>query len=277
MDITEKHLHQVWQVEQEILDVIHDICKRNNLKYSLAYGTLLGAVRHSGFIPWDDDIDIIMPRKDYEELKRIWMDEAPKNYILMDYHTNHDNPNTFTKIVKDNTTFLQDEDERSKSFHKGIFVDIVPGDLVASNWLSKKLQYIVSAIYLLYSRGYTSGNKGIIGVIEKALLKAPRKNYYKYRVKAEKYLRKWNNSNSAEIVFIETISESKMYFPSNIFDNLFEIQFNGKEYKAVVDFDAMLKTIYGDYMQLPPEEERVWHHHPLIIDFEHNYEDLKRK
>lgn len=274
MAITEQELHKVWKVEQEILDVIHDVCKKNNLRYSLAYGTLLGAVRHGGFIPWDDDIDLIMPRKDYEELKRIWKDEAPTRYLLMDYHTNYDNPNTFTKIVKDNTTFLQDDEARTKSFHKGIFVDIIPGDLAAPKGVSRKLQYIMSAVYLLYSRGHSSGSGGIIGLIEKVLLKIPKKKYYKYRVKAEKYLRKWNESESKEMLFIETLAGCKKYYPSDMFDNLVEIPFSDKRYSAVADYDSMLTKIYGDYMQLPPEEQRVWHHHPLIIDFEHNYEDL---
>lgn len=117
---------QIWATEQEILDVIHQVCTEHGLRYSLAYGTLLGAVRHKGFIPWDDDIDLMMPREDYEKLLVIWNQSAPKGYILQNTRTDSDFTQNFTKIRKDHTTFLQDEAERTKHYHKGIFVDIFP-------------------------------------------------------------------------------------------------------------------------------------------------------
>lgn len=117
---------QIWATEQEILDVIHQVCTEHGLRYSLAYGTLLGAVRHKGFIPWDDDIDLMMPREDYEKLLVIWNQSAPKGYILQNTRTDPDFTQNFTKIRKDHTTFLQGESEREKHYHKGIFVDIFP-------------------------------------------------------------------------------------------------------------------------------------------------------
>ena len=118
---------QIWATEQEILDVIHQVCTEYGLRYSLAYGTLIGAVRHKGFIPWDDDIDLMMPREDYEKLLAIWNEAAPKGYILQNTRTDPDFTQNFTKIRKDHTTFLQGESEREKHYHKGIFVDIFPG------------------------------------------------------------------------------------------------------------------------------------------------------
>ena len=81
---------QIWATEQEILDVIHQVCTEYGLRYSLAYGTLIGAVRHKGFIPWDDDIDLMMPREDYEKLLAIWNEAAPKGYILQNTRTDPD-------------------------------------------------------------------------------------------------------------------------------------------------------------------------------------------
>lgn len=81
---------QIWATEQEILDVIHQVCTEHGLRYSLAYGTLIGAVRHKGFIPWDDDIDIMMPREDYEKLIAVWNQSAPKGYILQNTRTDSD-------------------------------------------------------------------------------------------------------------------------------------------------------------------------------------------
>lgn len=183
---------QIWATEQEILDVIHQVCTEHGLRYSLAYGTLLGAVRHKGFIPWDDDIDLMMPREDYEKLLVIWNQSAPKGYILQNTRTDSDFTQNFTKIRKDHTTFLQDEAERTKHYHKGIFVDIFPGDRVPSGKLEKTVQYIACAINLLYSRGHTSGSGGLIGKAESILLKAPKKKYTIRRERAEKSIRRWN-------------------------------------------------------------------------------------
>ena len=89
---------QIWATEQEILDVIHQICTEHGLRYSLAYGSLIGAMRHKGFIPWDDDIDIMMPREDYEKLLVIWNQSAPKGYILQNTRTDSDFTQNFMKI-----------------------------------------------------------------------------------------------------------------------------------------------------------------------------------
>ena len=183
---------QIWATEQEILDVIHQVCTEHGLRYSLAYGTLIGAVRHKGFIPWDDDIDLMMPREDYEKLLVIWNQSAPKGYILQNTRTDSDFTQNFTKIRKDHTTFLQDEAERTKHYHKGIFVDIFPGDRVPSGKLEKTVQYIACAINLLYSRGHTSGSGGLIGKAESILLKAPKKKYTIRRERDEKSIRRWN-------------------------------------------------------------------------------------
>ena len=244
------------------------------MRYSLGYGTLIGAVRHKGFIPWDDDIDIIMPRTDYERLLSIWNKAAPKGYILQNTRTDPDFTQNFTKIRKDHTTFLQDEAERTKHYHKGIFVDIFPGDRVPSCKIERKIQYIACAVNLLYSRGRSSGSGGIIGIVERVLLKAPKEKYAVRRERAEKKIRRWNENEMLQYVFPNTIGCSRKYYPANMFENMKMIEFNGKQYMCVADTDATLRVEYGDYMQLPPEEDRVWKHHPFLIDFERNYEEL---
>ena len=274
MATTGEQIKHVWEVEQEILDVIHRICTDHDLRYSLAYGTLIGAVRHGGFIPWDDDIDLVMPREDYEKLLAIWDEVAPAGYILQNIRTNADYTNTFTKIRKDHTTFLQDDAERDKKYHKGIFVDIFPGDRVAPGKVTRAIQYIASAINLLYTRGYPSGSTGVIGLTEKVLLALPASIRPSVRKKTEKFIRKWNDQNELLWYFPSTIIAAKRYYGADLFENLGAIQYCGKQYRCVADPDSFLRVDYGDYMQLPPEEDRVWKHHPIIIDFERNYEEL---
>lgn len=267
-------INEVWQQEQEILDVIHDFCVNNNLKYSLIFGTLLGAVRHGGFIPWDDDIDIIMPRTDYEKLISLWNQHAPEGYILQNKRTDDDFTQNFTKIRKNNTTFIQSENEKYKKYHKGIFVDIFPADRVAPKGVKRTAQYVASALNLLCARGHVSGQKGCIGCIEKMVLCLPLNAQLKIYNKTEIFIAKWNNYHPAsEWYSPNTINVCKRYFSADIFDNLSMIEFNGKMYYCVSEYHKLLTKIYGEYMKLPPVEERVWKHHPIIVDFEHNYSE----
>ena len=270
----QKQIKGLWQVEQEILDVFHKVCSENNLRYSLAYGTLIGAVRHGGFIPWDDDIDLMMPREDYERLLQIWNNVAPEGYILMNGSKYADYTNNFSKITKDHTTFLQCDEDRSKTFHKGIFIDIFPGDRVAPGKVQRTIQYCACAANLLFSRGFASGSGGLIGVAEKILLRIPRRFHATLRNTTERFISKWNKCADAPYMFPCTIGCCKKYYPADLFNQMGSVCFNGKSYMAVADPDRILRIEYGDYMQLPPEEERVWKHHPILIDFERNLEEI---
>lgn len=275
MQDRENLIEQVWKIELDILRVLHNVCVENGLKYTLAYGTLIGAIRHGGFIPWDDDIDIMMPRKDYNTLLKIWKDVAPPDYIIQDYNTDEDYTNNFAKVRKNNTTFLQFEEEKTKKYHKGIFIDIFPGDKVASGKLNRSIQYFAFAVNLLYSRGYPSGASGIQGAFERLLLSAKKENYKKIRQQAEKIMCRWNDNEMSDFVFPCTITCCSHYYPADMFKNLSTISFCGKEFYITKNYDRVLRIEYGDYMKLPPEEERVWKHHPLQIDFFHNYEELR--
>lgn len=270
----QSQITSVWKVEQEILDVIHEVCEAQGLRYSLAYGTLLGAVRHKGFIPWDDDIDIMMPREDYNTLLKIWNDVAPAGYLILNCDIAADCSENFTKIVKDKTTFLQLEEDRCKLFHKGIFVDIFPGDRRAPGKISRTLQYCACAVNLLYSRGYTSKSGGIIEIVEKILLLVPRTYHRNLRQKAQRLISRWNDCEHSPYIFPCTIKACKKNYAPDLFENADRIEFNGRNYNCTARWDEYLTLCYGDYMQLPPEEDRVWKHHPILIDFTHNYEEL---
>ncbi len=267
--------HCLWAVEQDILDEIHRVCTKNGLRYSLAYGTLLGAVRHGGFIPWDDDIDVMMPREDYERFLKIWNSASKPGYILQTEAETEDYNNNFAKIRKDKTTFLMYEEQRKRRFHKGIYVDIFPADRKAPSGFTSKFQYVAFALNLLFNRGYTSGTGGGIGLAEFILLHSvPKKFHHKVSLLAGKRSRRWNQDKTAERILPCTIRDCKRFYPSDLFDHFTELDFNGKKYHSVRDFESFLSIRYGDYMQLPPEEERVWKHHPILISFDHNIEDL---
>ena len=143
-------MKDVWAVEQSILDQIARVCDDHGLRWSLAYGTLLGAVRHGGFIPWDDDVDIMMPREDYEKLMALWPEVAPAGLILDRCDRDPENCNVFSKVRKDHTTFLQFPNEGQAAHHKGIFNDIFPAEHVPKGKLARKLQFADFAVMLLF-------------------------------------------------------------------------------------------------------------------------------
>ena len=255
----ESLMREVWNTEQEILDVVKKICDENHLRYSLAYGTLLGAVRHKGFIPWDDDIDIMMPREDYEILCAIWDKQAPQGYILENENNTEDLPINHMKVRKDHTTFLQDENERHKKYHKGIFIDIFPGDRRAPGRISQIIQFADFALYLLYNRGYPSKKSGLKSFPERLLLCIPKKYYRPVSRYFGKCSRRWN-SNNTEYIFPSTLSYCRKYYPSDVFKNIRLLEFNGDNYSAFQNYDAVLTIDYGDYMKLPPEDKRTGTH-----------------
>lgn len=267
----------VWQAELDILDVVDSVCRRNNLRYSIAYGTMLGAVRHGGFIPWDDDVDIIMPREDYEKLISVWKQEKTQGYILQNKYTNWDFTQNFTKIRKDNTTFIHNDWETHVSYHTGIFVDVFPGDRVSPKNFSRKMQLFVVALNLLYARGHTSGSSGIRNIGERFLLNVPEKfKKYIYR-KTDSYLKKWNSQKKNAYFFPNTMEWAYREYPYDLFDNLIDINFSGHMYMCAKDTNKILTLDYGNYMELPPEKERVLKHHPKILDTQHNLSEIIQK
>ena len=264
-------LYKVQKVELEILVEFDRICRKNGLKYSLAFGTLIGAVRHNGFIPWDDDIDIVMPRDDYEKLRSLWISESSPKYLIQDYREDIYYPNNFMKIRKDNTAYIQGKSEFKANYHTGIFIDIFPMDRLAPKGSKRKKQFFAFVLNLLYSRGHKSGKKGVFSLVESLLLLPPRKAYLALRKATENYYRRWNTDSSSQLISACTYDFCSMYFDHDLFDSIIELPFEGYNFFCTSKYDEFLRKCYGDYMKLPPENERVWKHNPQYISFDKNF------
>lgn len=266
-------LQDVWNVELDILRTFHEFCIRNNLRYSLTYGSLIGSVRHGGFIPWDDDIDVMMLREDYEKMLELWKKEGPADYILQDYREIPDYPNNFAKIRKNHTAYVQSEDEKMKSYHKGIFIDIFPIDRYPEGFLDQKIFRAACMVNLLFSRGYPSGSTGIFVTCQKMLLNFGSKRRTKILNRTEKIISRWNQNQKLGTVISCSMRGLNTVHSNSLMDRLVLVNYQGTEVLQTEEFDLFLKKQYGNYMEFPPEEERVLRHLPVWQSIDCNYEE----
>lgn len=268
-------LRQLQLTQLEMLKVVDQICKENDIHYSLYAGTLLGAVRHGGFIPWDDDLDICMPRDDYRKFLELWPKVKREGYILQNKENTPNFTQSFTKIRKDHTTFLQDTDERGR-YHTGIFIDIFPIDRIPDGKLKRYLFYWNCMRYQLLTREFVPQQYGRIKKVVSQVILSIIPNGKRMQERERLLAKIVSNDylHELETVGIETVNSMHISFPSDMLDSYTTIQFEDSQFMCFTNWDDHLHCKYGNYMSLPPEEERVWKHHPILIDFEHNYEEL---
>ena len=262
-------LDMLHSVEIEIMDEFVRICKKNNLQYFLIGGTLLGAVRHNGFIPWDDDLDLAMPREDYEKFLELAKVELSPDFLIDNFNNNKLYYLNFTKIRKKNTLFVQDF-QLNYDGPKGIWIDIFPMDGLKKE--KGVLQDIkIRFIKLLrsiahYKSGIFLGNnkiflKKIIGLLFAPI---PTSSIMKL---ADNLMKSNLGRETAYMVNIasqydfhkQTIKREK-FFPTK------ELEFEGKMYSVPNDYKYFLERLYGNYMKLPPVEKRITHN-PIKLDF----------
>lgn len=262
-------------VELEILKVVDRICKENKIPYSLYAGTLLGAVRHQGFIPWDDDLDICMLRGDYELFLQVWENSPPAGFLLQNKETDSDFTQSFSKIRKDHTTFLQPREE-TYSYHKGIFIDVFPIDRVPVGAFRRRVFQAECMMYQLFTREFQPPMGSELQKVSSSLLLNGTNAKQRARIRGALLNRITRNQNdcSLETIAIETPASIKLLMPANLMDEFVTLSFEGQDFMCMSRWDDYLRLKYGDYMQLPPENERVWKHRPLVVDFTRNIDEI---
>lgn len=264
-------LKELQKVELEILLEVDRVCKKNKIKYFLVSGTLLGAIRHKGFIPWDDDIDICMPVKDYRKFCKVCRKELNEKYFLQTYETDLTSM-LFAKVRKNGTTAIEENREK-RAYHQGVWIDIFP--LVAikndSRWIEKFTQTVLFAKRLIKKKiDWIEEDKNLpfykkihrliplssvrlfVGIILKKAFKNP-----------EKY-------DSCYYIW----SKKKFYarFETSLFESVSDMEFEGYTFPVPTKWHEYLTVVYGDYMKLPPPEKRNGGCHTIsIIDLESDY------
>lgn len=243
-----KSIDEIRKIQLNILDYVHYLCEKYNLRYYLAGGTLLGAIRHKGYIPWDDDIDILMPRPDYEKLIYIINHNTNKRFRFITYWNEKNYMFPFGKIVRRDTKLYYENEINCENM--GMFIDVFPMDGIKGN---TKIYATIAHIL----QGMRSKRKlNLFDLISGKLLCYVSETLAKRDVfESEKLIAcKVNGFGNREII------EYKY------FEKSFLVEFEDRKYYAPIGYDVYLKNLYKNYMKLPPKNQqrrnhmfRVWY------------------
>ena len=257
--------------ELTILDEVDRICKKYNIKYYLAYGSALGAIRHKGFIPWDDDIDIHMINSDLRKFKEVCKKELSSKFYLQDKLTDKYYYNYWTKIGLENTTWMPKN--RIVDCKFGVCIDIFPLFPMKNTKKDKKrfekyiklLLITSSKYYVLNSNNYSKIKKLVHKIIPHKL------NNFLYQYSIKKLEIKDDNYDT--LVISSMTKNKNIYFNKKDIIGNKTLEFEKRKLPVVNNLDKYLTTIYGDYMTPPDEDKRYGHDsgNKIIYDFKNSY------
>ena len=269
MDLSEKELLKLKEMEMDIFKSFISVCHRLGLKYYIIAGTLIGAVRHKGFIPWDDDIDVAMPREDYEIFVSEGQHYLPGHLFIQTNKTDPEFAFNMAKIRNSNTTFLE-ESERNCKINSGIFIDIFVLDNFPENIILQKMAIIIDKV-LLTAIGRVFFRKEISKtlVARQKIIGLVFPSPYTAVKLRERFVKSFSQSALTQN-FSSNYGEKEIV-PWEWYGKGVELEFEGIKVIAPTKYELLLKKIYGDYLKLPPVEKRVSNHGTDIIDLDNGY------
>jgi lipopolysaccharide cholinephosphotransferase len=258
--LSQTDLRRLQMVLLEMLLEVDRVCKKNGIQYTLFMGTLLGAVRHRGFIPWDDDLDIAMTRPEYERFRDACRSDLDQRKFFFQDHTTDPNYRWgYGRIRRINTQFVRLGQEHMK-MRTGIFLDIFPLDIVPDFAASRFLHCLYCFVLrkLLYAEaGRKAAKTAILRRWYSLLSTIPHRWVFR---RLEVLSRARRSSALVRILTFPVPGRLRFGYVRTWFETLEEIDFEGFKFPCVGDFDAFLQFNYGEYMQLPPLEDRVCGH-----------------
>lgn len=252
----------------KILKDFRKFCDKNNLKYFLLGGTLLGAKRHKGFIPWDDDIDVGMYRKDYNKFIELWASSSFDHLFLQNKISDKRVPFNYSKLRINNTLFLEKEYEKSE-IHTGIFIDIFPLDNITNpypvgvtiNYCIYKILYLISLRKNNYLTKYS-----IVNFFTNTLKYLIPDSFIYYQ--SEKCFRRYENQMTPYITsFGSGYGFKRQIVKKEFYGNGTKLEFEGEKFNVPSEYNKILENLYGDYNQLPPKEKQRSNHKIIKLDF----------
>lgn len=252
-------------------------CEERGLLYYFCGGCCIGTIRDKGFIPWDDDVDVFMPRADYERLKAEWVntDQYSIQYPTRDFQTE----NQFLTIHDNYTTFVKTY-QKDLDINHGIMLDVIPLDGCPAGFARKK-QKIWALLYSLFVVGKAPDNHGgLVSFASKCLLGVFRGKNIRYKIwrTCERNMSKYKIEDCDYITELCTgPGYMKNEYPKECFASAVRMEFEGHMMPLPVGYDKYLRMAFGDYMQLPPKDKQVCHHEYEVIDTEKSYLEYRGK
>ena len=258
-DLSEVELHELQMIEVEMLVEVDRICKKCGIRYCISAGTQLGAIRHKGFIPWDDDADVAFLRPEYEKFREACETELDHSrFYFQDYRNTKGYRWGYGKLRRKHTKFVRMYQEHMP-YEQGVFIDIMPYDNVPDNFFARKIH---NAHCFLYRKCFWAPlgkvqENGIKKIAYTMLDKIPDKKLYD---SYNKFIKKCNRKDTKRIrILTFPVPGNENGYLRSCFENLTPVEFERVELMGMQDYNTYLTYKYGDYMVLPPVEKRKVH------------------
>lgn len=260
--LTQEELRQLQLIELEMIVEVDRICRKNHINYSLDGGTLLGAIRHKGFIPWDDDADVIFTRHEYARFYRACKrDLDTTRFFLQEYRTDSNYRWGYAKLRRKNTEFIRAGQEHMK-YVTGVCIDVFVNDHVPDQPVLRKLYYGLNFCLkkISYSElGRVQADRKFMRGFYHLLYKIPRNAIFKTRNFFAAIANQRPTELISHLMYEYPSKETKYGMPSKCFEDYISVEFEGMTFQGFREYDLYLRLLYGDYMQLPPEDKRESH------------------
>lgn len=274
-------MNALQKVILSIYKTVAELCDKNNIDYYAIGGTCIGAVRHQGFIPWDDDLDIAIPIEQFDKFKHIMKTQLPENLYLYSCEDVKEYRQLFCKVCDKNTTFIEETEKDYSNAYKGVYIDIMPMSGVPES--DKQQNLFIRKLSLYYSLNYinrypfhemsTIKTKVIwllLHMLRISML------FNRYSEKSYNLMKKYPFSDAQLTGYVWSYRLRSLIFPKELFSVCVEMPFEDTTMRCPSGYDKYLTQQFGDYMKLPPEEQRI-QHHPFVVDLEHGYKEYIEK
>lgn len=260
IQLDERTLRQIQQVQLEMLIEVDRICRKCGIRYNIIAGTLLGAVRHGGYIPWDDDADVALLRPEYEKFRKACRTELDKSRFLFQDHRNTKGYRWgYGKLRRKGTLFLREHQEHMP-YMQGVFIDIFPLDNVPDNYMARSLQNFACFCVrkALWARVGKVAERSfwkrqIYRLLDKIPEKAVFAYYHRMIHRADR-----KQTRMVRILTFPTPNNEYGYYRC-WYENSMDMVFEGRTFQGIRDYDSYLSFKFGNYMELPPAEQRKVH------------------